>query len=323
MRQSLRERLQRWMLRGRPPERLPVTLGQRRIYVLPTGPGLSFGLLLLAMLLASLNYTLSLGFALTFVLAGVGHLSMVRAHRNLLGITLQSGRCDAVFAGEPRRLSLVVQEQAGRERPSLWIMQTTAESPPTGFAIPPNATQSLTMTLPACPRGQHAVGRLRLETRHPLGLIVAWSYFEPAVLGLVYPAPEADPPNAPSHFGSGEGRPVPSSDGVLFDSLRPYRAGDPPRRVAWRQLARGGPLATKHFAAETGGEQWLRWADCPATLDTEARLSRLCAWALRADEAKERFGLDLPGRRIAPSSGAAHLREVLEALARYGVAEHE
>ncbi len=320
MRQNLRERMQRWMLRGRAPERLPVTLGQRRIYVLPTGPGLSFGCLLLAMLLASLNYTLSLGFALTFVLAGVGHLSMVRAHRNLLGITLQSGRCDAVFAGEPRILSLVMQEQAGRERPSLSIMHTG--SAPTSFSIPAKASQSLNLAAPPQPRGRHVVGRLRLETRHPLGLIVAWSYFEPAIFGLVYPAPEADPPSAPSQQGEGEGRPIPGGDGVLFDSLRPYRAGDRPRQIAWRQLARGGALATKHFAAEAGGEQWLRWIDCPATLDTEARLSRLCAWALRADEAKQRFGLELPGRRIPPGSGAAHLREVLESLALYGVADH-
>ncbi|QSI78586.1 DUF58 domain-containing protein [Niveibacterium microcysteis] len=320
MRQTLRERLQRWMLRGRPPEQLPVTLGQRRIYVLPTGPGLSFGLLLLAMLLASLNYTLSLGFALTFVLAGVGHLSMVRAHRNLLGVTLQSGRCDAVFAGEPRALSLVMQEQAGRERPSLAIMHTA--SAPVGFSIPARGAQALSLPLPAQSRGRHPVGRLRLETRHPLGLIVAWSYFEPAVYGLVYPTPEVEPPTAPSHHGNGEGRPVPGSDGVLFDSLRPYRAGDPLRQIAWRQLARGGTLATKHFAAEAGGEQWLRWADCPASMDTEARLSRLCAWALKADEAKQRFGLELPGRHIAPGSGTAHLREVLEALARHGVTEH-
>jgi hypothetical protein len=36
---ALREQFIRWALRVRPPEESPVTLGQRRVYVLPTRAG--------------------------------------------------------------------------------------------------------------------------------------------------------------------------------------------------------------------------------------------------------------------------------------------
>ncbi|GAA5181430.1 DUF58 domain-containing protein [Niveibacterium umoris] len=303
------------MLRGRTPERLPVVLGQRRIYVLPTGPGMSFGALLLAMLVASLNYNLALGFALTFTLAGIGHLSMVRAHRNLLGLTLEAARIEPTFAGETRRAVLIFGERANRMRPALSIQ--SIDGPAEAFSIPPRTSSNSTIDLPAKPRGWHGIGRLRLETRYPLGFVVAWSYFEPDLGGFVYPAPEAGPPPLPSSGSNGEGRPAPGPDGSVFDSLRPYREGDAPRRIAWRQLARGGPLATKHFESEAGGERWLRWSDCPTSLTTEARLARLCAWALMADRSGETWGVELPGHRIEPGRGATHLRETLEALALF------
>ena len=48
-----------------------------RIYILPTRAGLLFGLALFTMLLAAINYGLALGFALTFLLASVGLVSML------------------------------------------------------------------------------------------------------------------------------------------------------------------------------------------------------------------------------------------------------
>ena len=59
------------------------------------------------------------------------------------------------------------------------------------------------------------------------------------------------------------------------------------------------------------------WLDAAATglADPEARLARLAAWVLQADRLGLEYGLRLPGRHIAPDSGAAHRRACLEALA--------
>jgi hypothetical protein len=82
---GIRSRLQRWLFRVSGPEPAPIRLGQRRIFVLPTGFGLALGLTLLVMLLASINYTLSLGFALTFLIGSVAWISIHHAFRNLVG----------------------------------------------------------------------------------------------------------------------------------------------------------------------------------------------------------------------------------------------
>ncbi len=69
-------RLQRFVSRRAPVGHLPFTLGSRRIYILPTRNGLYFAVLVLAMLLGSMNYNNSLGFALAFLLAAVGLVAM-------------------------------------------------------------------------------------------------------------------------------------------------------------------------------------------------------------------------------------------------------
>jgi hypothetical protein len=61
-----------------------VTLTQRRIFILPTRQGLFFALVLLVMLLGDINYNLSLGYVLTFLLGTTTMLTMLYAFRNLV-----------------------------------------------------------------------------------------------------------------------------------------------------------------------------------------------------------------------------------------------
>ena len=59
------------------------------------------------------------------------------------------------------------------------------------------------------------------------------------------------------------------------------------------------------------------WLDAQAAglADTEARLSRLCAWVLMADRLGVDYGIRVAGRVLQPSQGEAHRRACLEALA--------
>src|SRR6185503_10350013 len=60
-----------------PPERGTVVLVHRRVYIVPARLGWMFGATLLVLLTGSINYALALGFALTFLLAGLGLVGMV------------------------------------------------------------------------------------------------------------------------------------------------------------------------------------------------------------------------------------------------------
>ena len=62
-------RITRWIAGRDGPEAGDVLLDRRRVYILPTAPGLGFGVALLVLLVGSINYSLQLGFLLTFLVA--------------------------------------------------------------------------------------------------------------------------------------------------------------------------------------------------------------------------------------------------------------
>lgn len=312
---ALREALQLWMLRGRRSEALPIEVPQRRVYIVPTREGLGFAALLIAMLIASLNYNLALGFLLSFSLAGIAQVCLLRTHRNLNGLILASARSANAHQGGVLGFALVFADRAQRAREALELID--AKGYRQGFSITAGGFAQVDLALTARRRGRQSLGRIRIETRFPLGLFRAWTLLEPDVCAWVYPSPEAKAP-PPPHHGSGANAsraPAPGTDS--FDSLRPYQPGDPLRAIAWKRLARGGAPASKLFSSEESGELRLAWQDCQALPGTEARLSRLCAWALEAERSGRNWSLSLPGSRLAMSRGPTHLSAALEALASF------
>jgi uncharacterized protein (DUF58 family) len=313
----LRRVADRWLFRIGPPERAPIRLGQRRIYVLPTRAGLAFAIALLVMLLASINYNLSLGYALVFTLAGSAAASMLHAFRNLHGLTLRPGRCEPVFAGDSATFVLLIDNPRARRRAALRL---GAHGQWAEFALGAAQETAVGLACPTLRRGRLALGRTVLETRWPLGLIRAWSVFVPDMHCLVLPAPESDPPPFPG-YGTGAptaGRQQREGDDD-FAGLRAHRDGDSPRHVAWKVLARGGPMLTKEYAGSGGRDLLLDWAAMPPGLDTERRLSRLSAWILAAERAGCRYALTLPGLHTPVSAGVAHRERCLRGLALFGL----
>ena len=75
-------------------------LSGRQIYILPTKYGLILAVLLTLMLVGSLNYGSNLGLLYTFLLTGVGLVTMLHTWRNLVGLRVYGKRADSVFAGQ-------------------------------------------------------------------------------------------------------------------------------------------------------------------------------------------------------------------------------
>ena len=98
--------------------------------------------------------------------------------------------------------------------------------------------------------------------------------------------------------------------------LRAYRAGDTPKQIAWKALAREQGLLTKEFSATASSELWLDLDEARAA-DIESRLSILCHWVLQAERFGQSYGLKLPGNAIRPARGEAHRTRCLEALALF------
>ncbi len=316
--EAVRRRFRRWW-QSRLPRTDTMLLTQGNVYILPTRAGFMFGLTLLVLLLASINYQLNLGYVLTFLLAGSGVMSMHLTHATLRGLTLHLKPVTPVFAGDAAVLEVVLTSPA-KPRFGIGLKVAGAGDDTLGWINVPaggQTTAHVSFVPPA--RGQHEVPTLSAETRFPLGLFRTWTIWRPAAQLLVYPRlerPAAPLPMArPLSGGPGPSR---RSDGGEVEGVRAYRRGDPLKLVAWKKAAKaleaGGDLVSRDTSTSAQQELWLDWQNCGA-LPTEARLSRLTAWALAADRAGVDFGLALPGVSIAPAAGDVQRRRCLEALA--------
>lgn len=293
-----------------------VTLGQRRVMIIPTRSGFVFALVLLAMLIGAINYQNSLAFALTFLLAGLAFISMVHAVRNLYGLRIQAGHPRSTFVGEQAHFPIYVENSGDLQRIALKIY--LPEQPPLVFDLEENGGRWLELAMPAIRRGRLISGRITLYSRFPLGLFHAWSYIHLQMNCLVYPRPAVErelPALSAQAEGSGESRQRGNDD---FTSLRPYHLGDSMRHVHWKALAREQGMQTKLFGGGSNEELWLHWEQW-GNLAVETRLSRLTRQVLEADGLGLAYGLQLPDKTIPPSRGDAHRHRCLEALALFGL----
>jgi uncharacterized protein (DUF58 family) len=309
-------RFAHWLYGFTPPERGTVVLVHRRVYIVPTRMGWLFGASLGVLLIGSINYSLGLGFVLTFLLAGLGFAGMVHTARNLARIGVSAGRAEPVFAGEPAQFRLHLDSRAAFDRPAI-LARHLGSGSQLVVDIPAHAVAEVVLEAPATRRGWLPIGRLMLETRYPLGLFRAWSYVEPDARCLVYPRPERSPLPRPSADATAGTQRSAAAGNEDFSGLRMYQLSDSPRHVAWKAVARTDDMLTKQFAGEAASELWLDWRLLPPALGAEQRLSRLAGWVLAAERGGMLYGLRLPGTEIAPSRGDSHAAACLQALALY------
>lgn len=315
LRRRLHEIFVRWALRVRPPEPAPIVLTQRRVYVLPTRAGLAYATSLGVILLGAMNYNLSLGHALVFLLAGLGIVAILHTFRNLVQVSIRPGRCEPVFAGGRAQFELILENHRPDARTSLRLF--ISDEAPVEVDLGPRANTMATLDVPAAKRGWLPMPRFTLETTWPLGLVRAWSYAVPELSCLVYPRPAAKAPPLPWRGESARGSSKDGHGTDDFSGLRNHQAADSPRHVAWKAVARqqDGPLLTKLFSGAAAQQLWLEWNALPDTLDTEQRLGILARWMLDADAAGFAWGLRMPAVRLAPANGPAQLTAGLRALA--------
>lgn len=313
--QRIRQRARNWARKRQGNDPSPVTLERRRVYILPTRAGVIFGMMLFAMLLGSMNYSNSMGFVLTFFLAGLGLVSMHHCHRNLEGLVLRIGRVEPVFAGQAVTFHVYTENKA--RAPRCGITLHYQDAPFSRVDVPDGGSALLSFDAVAKVRGRFNPGAFSVSTTYPFGLFRAWAWMYMDLECIVYPRPADEVPEQP---------PKPSDDGGLmtdetgqddFSGLRAYRQGDAPKHVAWKASARlTTGLLVKQFHGGGTVERVFDFDDL-RHLDTEQRLSMLCRYCLDAEKRGENYALELPGRRLDSGQGGEHLHSCLVALALF------
>ncbi|KXS33821.1 MAG: hypothetical protein AWT59_0036 [Candidatus Gallionella acididurans] len=285
-----------------------ITLTQRRIFIIPTKQGFMLGFVLVLMLLGDINYNLSLGYVLTFLLAMMAVMSMLHAFRNLAHLEIRPGRADPVFRGETAQFMLHFNNRSKLSRYQLCLVQPgksfwTNTNTPLKFDVPAMQDSEVAFPLPATRRGWLQAGRLMLYTEFPLGLFYCWSYLHFGTRCLVYPKPlrVAPLPSGSSPDGTGKRSVAGDED---FSGLRKYTPGDALPRIAWKAYARERGLQVKQFSTPLGEELWLDYADTPDR-NEEEKLARMTRWVLDAEAQGLRYGLGLPDGGLPLRHGGA------------------
>ena len=294
---------------------VPVVLGLRNIYILPTGYGMLYLTVLGAMLIGSVNYNNNLGFLLTFLLGSLGLTAMMHTYSMLYGLRLVSATAAPVFAGESVEVDLRVSD-VDRPRTGLCWYFNTADRIRANFK--PNQPARVLAVARAGHRGLFDPGWLRIACDYPLGLFQAWARINIGLQCLAYPRPISAPiPDATAMSAQRTGG-IGQTAGVEdFVGLSAYQPGDSPGRIHWQAYSRGRGLHTKTFAGQAGAALMLDMEDIEGG-DTEKTLSILCFHILQAHHQRRSFGMRLAGQTFPAANGRVHRDRCLRALALYG-----
>ncbi len=316
LRNRAAERVRSWARRRQGPDSSPLVLDRRRVYILPSAQGLVFALLLLGMLMGAMNYNNNLGFAVTFLLAGAGLVSMYHCHRNLTGLQLRKGSREPVFAGEQARLGVMLENTSDEAR--LGLTLGLEDGPHAQLDLAPGGRDQAFFSLPAPRRGRVAIDRFSVASTFPFGLFRAWTWVHMRTECTVFPRPAENAPVPPAALTDTGGAQQDQRGGDDFAGLRDYRPGDSPRHIAWKAFARGQELLVRQYSGTSVVNHVFDLDEVPAR-GLEERLSIMCRWVLDAHRAGEAFGLRMPGVRVEPALGVDHLQHCLTHLALFGL----
>lgn len=321
LRAVIRRRGQAWITRRTPAQSGPVSLNRRRIYILPTRGGLYFGLLVFVMLMGAMNYSNSLAFSLTFLLAGIGLVCMHHTHRNLVNISINSTRQTPVFAGDNAMFQITLSNPSATHRYALYVDSKNAANEH-AVDVAAHSPAKTHVPVPARKRGLLTVPRLRIHTQFPMGLFRAWSWVQLDATCLVYPRPNGHFTLPPTTAGEQYGKAEMHAGREDFAGMRKYERGDPPRLIHWKAYPRSGQLMIKQFADPRESELWLEAAST-GQRDTESQLAQLTRWVLEADRLALNYGLRLPELEVSPGTGAAQRQRCLRELALFNPATRQ
>ncbi len=302
-------------------------LKRHRVYILPTIQGMIYGLMLIVMLLGAINYNNSMAYMLCFLLASLGQVCILHTYRNLRGLIVSSLRPKAVFAGQQALFPIQFDNRLGLEKFSIQLekrepikrfFRKKKDSLTISTGIDSGKQSTRYYPVDSSRRGILKCDRLKISTNFPLGLFVAWSYFDPEYECLIYPEPKGQK-QLPQYTLKEEGADSGSQSGMDdFAGFRKYRPGDPIHSIAWKAFAKEQGLLVKQFSGKGSQTLILSWESVSHINDIELRLSQLCYWILLAEQTSLHYGLEIPNVSIEPGHGAHQKELCLEALARYG-----
>lgn len=310
---------QQWLRVSKSSQNL-VILNARQIYIVPTRWGFLYAVMLIGLLIGSINYSLSLGFYVTFLLVSLGNIAMLHTWRNLVHLQISLLKVNPVFAGDITEITFNIRDI--KNRPRYAIAAHFAKSNAINILANNQVVQNISagdaqlflIPLATTKRGLHSLPRLTLYTEFPLNLLHAWAIIENPFQILVYPKPSdwAESQTLLNDI-SLQGSNQLNKDDEDFNGHKNYQFGDSPSRIDWKASSRSIGLFTKLYSGTGSSALWLDWDLTKG--EKEARISQLTREVIDAHASQKTYGLRLPNMALQPSNTELHYQQTLTALA--------
>ncbi len=271
----------------------------------------------LGVAVGAMNTGNNLVYAVLAVMMGILVVNNVLAEWNLRGLTARRSLPTELFAGQPARGALIV-ENPRRVGPALALHVQELDGGRAAAEIPrvePSGEGATPADWTFSARGDQPFCKLRVGSSYPFGLLLRYRDLDVPGNVLVYPTPDRE---APAVGGPGDGLDGESPRGGVdqtgeLHGLRPYQPGDPVRRIHARSSARVGEPMVMLRAGETGSRVWLKVQGEGEARELQIR--RATGQVVRHAAKGDAVGLEAGAVRLEPATGSQHRRALLTALA--------
>ena len=290
--------------------------------VRPTAEGVWFFLLLAGVTFGAVNTGNNLVYLVLGTLLGLLIVSNVLAEWNLRGLAVRRELPPDIHAGEAATGRLVLENP--RKRGAAWQVEVEeldgARGRTTVLRCPPGGSAEVPMAWTFARRGATRLGRIRVGSRFPFGLIFRYRDLEAPAELVVWPAAERGRRPDPTPSGAlGATHTVVRGATGEFAGLRPYVPGDPLRSVHWRTTARLGSPHVVLRTGEAGDEVVVRLERELRGEAREAAIRRATGRVVVHLSRGDAVGLDADGEALAPATGPGWRRVLLNRLALLAV----
>lgn len=286
----------------------------RGIVVRVTKFGLGFVLVTVVVAVGATNTGNNGLYLLLSLFLGVLVVSGVLSRRNVADLRPTLEGPDEVFAGEPVRCVLALENRLRRERTAILVSTGTHGGPWLFPSVRTGDCERREVELVFPTRGPAAVESLVFSS-YPIGLFRKGRRHPAGFERLVFPRPIFVPLPEPEtgHDEREGGRSERRGRGAGIRNLREALPGDDPRDIHWPQTARqGSPIVRERDSEEMRSAVVVLEGSGPGF---EKAVSEAAGVVLQLLARGDRVGLAAGGDLLAPGEGRRQRRALLGALA--------
>ncbi|MBQ4848415.1 DUF58 domain-containing protein [Pseudoalteromonas sp. MMG005] len=282
------------------------------IYVVPSKGGFGFLSIALLNFILGINYQNNLILAVSYIMVILLVVSLIYGYLNFKGLGLRLIHAQADHAGGKTDAVFELITDKNRFDISIHHIKTGA------ITICDFLSQtSITKSNLKLPRGVHLIGKFKVFSHYPFGLVRVWSYLISQQKLYVYPAPlnaNTDMSSIETNNGAKQNLLVADSNDE-FKELINYQKGMSLHQVSWRHYAKNQEMLVKNYVGEQRASVGFDFNLLTGTV--EERLSKLCFLVLQATENQQPFAMKLPNRVLDSGSGRQHCQVSLEILSEH------